>query len=134
MEIQNLPQSKALCVSIKIVSLLGKPHLLFPDQSKIIRVLVKDIVRLEGVRNYTLIHLKNGDTMLSSRTLKIYENILVDWGFVRVHRAHLINLNCMKHYDELDLTFAVMQNKDYISISRRKRKDFQDRIIDGIKL
>ena len=128
MEIQNLPQSKALCVSIKIINLLGKPYLLFPDQSKIIRVLVKDIVRLEGVRNYTLIHLKNGDTMLSSRTLKIYENILVDWGFVRVHRAHLINLNCMKHYDELDLTFAVMQNKDYISISRRKRKKFQNRI------
>ena len=134
MEIQNLPQSKTLCVSIKIVNLLGKPYLLFPDQSKIIRVLVKDIVRLEGVRNYTLIHLKNGDTLLSSRTLKIYENILVDWGFVRVHRAHLINLNCMKHYDELDLTFAVMQNKDYISISRRKRKDFQDRIVGGVKL
>ena len=134
MEIQNLPQVKTLSISIKIVSLLGKPHLLFPDQSKIIHVLVKDIVRLEGVRNYTLIHLKNGDTLLSSRTLKVYENVLVDWGFVRVHRAHLINLNCMKHYDELDLTFAVMQNKDYISISRRKRKDFQDRIVGSIKL
>jgi two-component system, LytTR family, response regulator len=128
MEIKNLPVSSPINVSIKIVSLLGKKYLLFPDQSKTILVLVKDIVRLEGVRNYTLIHLKNGSTMLSSRTLKVYQTVLSSVGFVRVHRAHLINLQCMKHYDELDLTFAVMQNKDQITISRRKRKDFQDRI------
>ena len=134
MEIQNLPLPNPLIISIKVVNLLGNPYLLFPNQSKIVRVLVKDIIRLEGVRNYTLIHLKNGNTMLSSRTLKVYENILVDWGFVRVHRAHLINLNCMNYYDESELTFAVMQNKDYISISRRKRKDFQDRIGNNVEL
>jgi two-component system, LytTR family, response regulator len=128
MEIKNLPVSSPINVSIKIVSLLGKKYLLFPDQSKTIRVLLKDIVRLEGVRNYTLIHLRDGSTMLSSRTLKVYQTVLSDVGFVRVHRAHLINLQCMNHYDELDLTFAVMQNKDHITIARRKRKDFQDRI------
>jgi two-component system, LytTR family, response regulator len=128
METKTLPQTNPSTISIKIVSLLGKKYLSFPDQSKFIRVLVKDIVRLEGVRNYTLIHLIDGSTMLSSRTLKVYENVLSGLGFVRVHRAHLINLHCMNHYDELDLTFAVMQNKDQITISRRKRKDFQDRI------
>jgi two-component system, LytTR family, response regulator len=130
MEVQNLPQASPVNynISIKIVTLLGKQYLSFPDQSKFIRVLIKDIVRLEGVRNYTLIHLKNGDTLLSSRTLKVYQNVLSEVGFVRVHRAHLINLHCMNHYDELDLTFAVMQNKDHITISRRKRKNFQDRI------
>ena len=129
METQNLPPLSPINVSsIKIISLQGEKYLLFPDQSKTIRVLVKDIVRLEGVGNYTILHLKNGATMLSSRTLKLYQKALSDDGFVRVHRAHLINLHYMKNYDESDLTFAVMQNKDQISISRRKRKDFQDRI------
>jgi two-component system, LytTR family, response regulator len=128
METKTLPPTNPTNISIKIVSLLGKKYLSFPDQSKFIRVLVKDIVRLEGVRNYTLIHLINGDVLLSSRTLKVYENVLSEAGFMRVHRAHLINLHCMKHYDELDLTFAVMQNRDQITISRRKRKDFQDRV------
>jgi two-component system, LytTR family, response regulator len=128
MEIKTLPQTNPTNISIKIVSVLGKKYLSFPDQSKFIRVLLKDIVRLEGVRNYTLIHLKNGDISLSSRTLKVYENVLSGAGFVRVHRAHLINLHCMQHYDELDLTFAVMQNKDQITISRRKRKGFQDKV------
>lgn len=126
MEIQNLPSLTN--ISIKIVSLHGEKYLLLPEQSKTIRVLVKDIIRLEAVGNYTLFHLKKGIIILSSRTLKVYQNVLSDFGFVRVHRAHLINLYCMKHYDKLDLTFAVMQNADRISISRRKRKDFQDRI------
>jgi two-component system, LytTR family, response regulator len=130
MEIKNLPQvsSANYNISIKIVNLLGNQYLSFPDQSKFIRVLLKDIVRLEGVRNYTLIHLKNGDILLSSRTLKIFQNVLSEVGFVRVHRAHLINLHCINHYDESECTFAVMQNKDYIAISRRKRKDFQDKV------
>ena len=77
METQNLPPLSPINVSsIKIISLQGKKYLLFPDQSKTIRVLVKDIVRLEGVGNYTILHLKNGATMLSSRTLKLYQKAL----------------------------------------------------------
>ena len=105
MELQNLLPKNPVCTSIKVSNLHGKQYLLFPNQSKTIRVLVKDLVRLEGVRNYTLLYLKDGSVLLSSRTLKVYENVLLEAGFVRVHRAHLINLNCMRNYDESDLTF-----------------------------
>jgi two-component system, LytTR family, response regulator len=131
MEIQNLPQlpqSPLFTISIKIVTLLGRQYLLVPDQSKIRRVLINDIVRLEGVKNYTLIHLKNGDNLISSRTLKVYDAVLQEVDFLRIHKAHLINMKCLRNYDESQHQFAVMQNKDVISISRRKRKDFQERI------
>jgi two-component system, LytTR family, response regulator len=131
MEIQNLPQlplSSLSAISIKIVTLLGRQYLLVPDQSKIRRVLINDIVRLEGVKNYTLIHLKNGDNLISSRTLKVYEAVLQEVDFLRIHKAHLINMKYLRNYDESEHQYAVMQNKDIISISRRKRKDFQERI------
>lgn len=131
MEIQNLPQLPPIplsTISIKIVTLLGRKYLLVPDQAKIRRVLINDIVRLEGVKNYTLLHLRNGDTMLSSRTLKVYDEILQQVDFLRIHKAHLINMKCLRHYDESQHQYAVMQNRDVISISRRKRKDFQERI------
>ena len=131
MEIQNLPQLPQIplsTISIKIVTLLGRQYLLVPDQAKIRRVLINDLVRLEGVKNYTLLHLRNGDTMLSSRTLKVYDEILQQADFLRIHKAHLINMKCIRNYDESQHQYAVMQNRDIISISRRKRKDFQDRI------
>ncbi len=131
MEIQNLPQlpqNSLSTISIKIVTLLGRQYLLVPDQSKIRRVLINDLVRLEGMKNYTLLHLRNGDTMLSSRTLKVYEEILQQVDFLRIHKAHLINMKCLRNYDESQHQYAVMQNRDIISISRRKRKDFQEKI------
>ena len=131
MEIQNLPQLSQISlstISIKIVTLLGRQYLLVPDQSKIRRVLINDIVRLEGVKNYTLLHLRNGDTMLSSRTLKVYDEVLQQVDFLRIHKAHLINMKNLRNYDESEHQYAVMQNKDVISISRRKRKEFQERI------
>ena len=128
MEIQNLPQLPLPTISIKIVTLLGRQYLLVPDQSKIRRVLIHDIVRLEGMKNYTLLHLLNGNTMLSSRTLKVYDEVLQEADFLRIHKAHLINMKCLRNYDEAQMLYAVMQNRDIISISRRKRKDFQQRI------
>ena len=128
MKLQNLPVFSTSTISIKIVTLLGRQYLLVPDQSKVRRVLINDLVRLEGVKNYTLLHLRNGDTMLSSRTLKVYDEILQQVDFLRIHKAHLINMKCLRNYDESQHQYAVMQNRDIMSISRRKRKDFQDRI------
>jgi two-component system LytT family response regulator len=136
MEIKNLPQlpqSPLSTISIKIVTLLGRQYLLVPDQAKIRRVLINDLVRLEGVKNYTLLHLRNGDTMLSSRTLKVYDEILQQADFLRIHKAHLINMKCLRNYDESQHQYAVMQNRDIICISRRKRKDFQERIADSVR-
>jgi two-component system LytT family response regulator len=116
MEIQNLPQLPPIplsTISIKIVTLLGRQYLLVPDQ------------------NYTLIHLKNGNNLISSRTLKVYEAVLQKVDFLRIHKAHLINMKCLRNYDECQHQYAVMQNRDIISISRRKRKGFQERI--GVK-
>lgn len=128
MEVQNLPQVPLCTISIKIVTLLGKQYLLVPDQSKTHRTLIKDIVHLEGIKNYTLLHLKNGNTVISSRTLKVYNTVLQQADFLRIHKAHLINMQFLRNYDEAQILYVEMQNNDIISISRRKRKDFQARI------
>jgi len=51
MNLQNLRQVPFGNFTVKVINLLGKKYLLVPDQAKMRRVLLKDIVRLEGVRN-----------------------------------------------------------------------------------
>jgi two-component system LytT family response regulator len=128
MEIQNLRQLPFPTLSIRIISLLERQYLLVPDQSKIRRVPLSDIVRLEGIKNYTLFHLINGNTILSSKTLRVYDEILEKFDFLRIHKAHVINMKHLRGYDEVQTLYAVMEDRDFISISRRKRKDFQRRI------
>jgi len=125
MEIQNLPQLPLSTTSIRVVILLERQYLLVLDQSKLLRVLVQGIIRLEGVKKYTLLHLRNGNTMLSSRTLKVFDEILQKSDFLRIHKAYLTNMHCLEKHDEVQTLYATMQNRVIISISRRKRKNFK---------
>lgn len=51
----------------------------------------QQIVRLEADRNYTLIHQANGQSFLVSTTLKVIEERLLPFGFVRITRGDVIN-------------------------------------------
>ncbi len=51
----------------------------------------EDIIRLEGESNYTKFFFADKTTLLTSHTMKDYEEILISHGFIRVHKSHLIN-------------------------------------------
>lgn len=53
-------------------------------------VQVSDIVRCEASGNYTCIFLHDGNSIICSKPLKHYENLLASHGFIRVHRSHLV--------------------------------------------
>lgn len=61
-------------------------------------VLVKDIIRCQADSNFTQFHLLDGSQRLICRTLKFYDEILTELGFMRVHKSHLVNLQYVKGY------------------------------------
>ncbi len=50
-----------------------------------------EIIRLKASSNYTLIYFTNRRPLVIARVLKRFENILACYGFIRIHRTHLIN-------------------------------------------
>ena len=86
------------------------------------RILPFDIVRLEVDGNYTSIYLRDRPRpILMARVLRLYEADLRPFGFIRIHRAHLINpfyvagVHNGRH--------VVMADDGQPEITRRKRKD-----------
>jgi two-component system LytT family response regulator len=79
-----------------------------------------EIMRCEADRNYTKFHLINGRHFLASKTLKEYEEILVDHGFLRVHKSHLINLAYTENH--LGHGFIRMKDQTEIEVARRRRE------------
>lgn len=53
---------------------------------------IQDILRCEAYGNYTWIYLNNSKKVLVSRSLKEFDDMLSEYGFFRVHNAHLINM------------------------------------------
>ncbi len=100
--------------------------LALPSSGEIKYVDVRDIIRMEGERNYTRFHLKGEQTFLSSKTLKEYETILKEHAFVRVHKSHLVNLAYVEKYDRQG--WLLMHGGTAIEVSRRKKEYLMTRL------
>lgn len=59
---------------------------------------MEDIIRMEANDNFTNFYLKDKSKQVICRTLKFYEDVLKDSGFMRIHRSHIVNLNYIKNY------------------------------------
>lgn len=85
---------------------------------------LRNVVRIESNSNYSRIFFTAGPSLLVTKQLKEFEEMLVPYRFCRVHNMHLINLNYVKKYLRGDGGRVVMENGDEIDVSRRKKDDF----------
>ena len=85
---------------------------------------IKNIVRIESSSNYSKLHLLNGQTVLVTRLLKDFEEMLLPYRFYRVHHSHVINLTYIEKYIRGEGGQVVLQNGDVIDVARRKKDEF----------
>jgi two-component system, LytTR family, response regulator len=95
--------------------------LAIPSVGEVKYIDTNSIIRLEAERNYTRFHIFKGNSFVSSRTLKEYEIILRDHGFLRVHKSHLVNLSYVEKYDAEG--WLLLSENGRVEVSRR-RKDY----------
>lgn len=82
---------------------------------------VADLVRCESDGPYTHFHMTDGRHLVISRNLKEYDDMLVDYGFIRTHHSHLVNFSKVVRLQKADGGMLVMENGDEIPIAQRKR-------------
>jgi two-component system LytT family response regulator len=89
------------------------------DGMHIIRV--DQIIRCESDSNYTTIFLKGEKNLLASKTLKEYDSMLTEYGFERVHKSHLVNMDYVKKYIQADGGYLVLEDDSRIPVANRKK-------------
>lgn len=82
---------------------------------------IQDIVRCESSGNYTTFYFSDKQKLLVTKTLKEYEKMLDEYGFIRVHQSHLINGNHIKEYIKTEGGYLVMKDGSHVSVSIRKK-------------
>ena len=101
----------------------ANPKIGLPTGERIEFVEVNSIIRCQGESNYTHIYFIDRKPVLSAKSLIEFEELLGEYGFIRVHKAHLVNLNHVTSLSKNDGGILTMSNGDSVMISRR-RKDF----------
>lgn len=80
-----------------------------------------EIIRLEGESNYTKFFFTNNKTLFTSKTLKDFEEILINHGFIRIHKSHVVNKNFVINYSPEGI--LTMIDNSRVEISRRRKED-----------
>lgn len=83
-----------------------------------------DLIRCESDRNYTTFYLNDGRKIVTSTTLKDYENLLGELPFYRCHRSHILNFNFFDRFDKREGGTIIMKNNDHIPLARANREAF----------
>lgn len=106
----------------------GMHKLALPTLEGLIFVMVSDILYCEASSNYTEIFMQDGKKHLVSRTLKEYDELLIDHNFYRIHNSYLINLNAVKKYIRGEGGYVIMNNDQSLNVSKRKKDGFLEKI------
>ncbi len=87
-------------------------------------VSVSDIISCQADSVYTHIFIRNQNPILSSKPLKVYENLLPKHAFIRVHKSHIIHLQYVKKYIKGKSGQVEMTDGSIIAIARQRKNDF----------
>ena len=91
---------------------------------------LKSIVNLQGESNYTRIFLEGDRSILVSKSLVEFEDLLNGLGFFRVHKTHLVNLSHVKSFYRTRDSYLVLNDNTKIPVSRRRKAG----LIEQLKL
>jgi len=89
---------------------------------------IEEIIRIQSDRNYTDFHLTSKRKVVVTRSLKNYEELLAEFGFIRIHHSHLINMNHLVKYIKGVGGYVIMSDSSKVDVSRRKKEDFMEHL------
>ncbi|HQW03550.1 MAG TPA: LytTR family DNA-binding domain-containing protein [Saprospiraceae bacterium] len=126
---KNVHQNyEALLYNIQQLKHANDMKICIPDAKGFRVIRVSDIVYCEAESCYTIFHLENKTSLMSSRTLAEYDGLLDPDVFFRIHRSYIVNLQHIKEYHKGEGGQVIMDNQKALEISRRKKEEFFSRM------
>ena len=92
---------------------------------------IRDIAFIQAAGNYTEVHLRDGDMVLTSSTLSSWAERLPGDYFVRIHRSSLVQVDCVARVERSGSSCYDVYIEDYetpLALSRRRASALKDRL------
>ncbi len=100
------------------------PVITLPTSHTFELIKVNSIIRCEAEGSYTRFFVENTKSILVSKHIKTYEELLSPELFFRPHQSHLINRNFLKRYIKTDGGFLLFTDGSKVPVSKHKRDAF----------
>ncbi|NOU17062.1 MAG: response regulator transcription factor [Bacteroidales bacterium] len=117
-ELKRLPQNPQIIQTDKL-----DDRVFISTTEGLIFIKIDEIVCISADSSYSVFHLVNGSKVVSSKRLSIYEEMLKNRLFVRVHKSYLINLKHVKKYQRGRGGYLCMTNGLVIKVGDSKKDE-----------
>jgi len=91
-----------------------------PQQDGFEVLKTSDILFCKADDNYTEIHLQKGK-ILASKTLKYFEEVLQEFGFSRIHKSYVVNVNSIVKYKKGKGGSVVLENDKELQVAPSRK-------------
>jgi two-component system LytT family response regulator len=101
----------------------SKKKIILKTFDNIYLVKVSDIICCESDGRYSTFYLQSGDKVIVSNALKYYQDILSEFGFYRVHKSFLINMEHIQRFEKSEGGYIILTNNLKIPVASRKKEE-----------
>lgn len=102
-----------------------------PTKMGLVMVASKNILRCEANRAYCNFYLVDGKKLVVCKSLKFFEEKLVEWNFFRVHKSNLVNIHHIDKFNRGKLGSIVLTDNSKVQVSIRKKKELLERLLNS---
>lgn len=92
------------------------------SEYRLVRIKFVDIKYIEGMREYVRIHLSDGTNIMTLLSMRVLEEKLSPYNFMRVHRSYIVNLDKITVVERQRIVFG---KNCYIPIGEHYKDDFE---------
>lgn len=93
-----------------------------------------EFMYLEGEGNYTSIVFTDGSKYVDTKSIGIYEDLLSNQHFFRIHKSHIVNILFVKEFLNDNGHYVIMKDNTKLAISRLRVPQFLEFFKQGKKL
>jgi two-component system LytT family response regulator len=98
-------------------------NIILRTSEEIHSVKATEIIRVEADGNYSTFHIDDGREVIVSKPMKEFEDQLLENGFFRIHKSHMINIRKVRYFDKAEGGSVVMTDGSFVPVASRKRDD-----------
>jgi len=104
-------------------ALQATDNIILRTSEEIHSVKATEIIRVEADGNYATFYISDGRKVIVSKPMKEFEDKLLENGFFRIHKSHLINIRKMSYFEKAEGGSVMMVDGSKVPVASRKRDE-----------
>lgn len=108
-------------IGVRDYETLQAKKFIFPNVNGFDLLSINTVIKCEADNNYTVFYFDDKSKKIISKTLKRIEEQLKDYGFLRVHKKYLVNLNKISSYQRGKTGSLIMTDNTEVPVSSGKK-------------